>query len=83
MEATFSSPLAPSIEGLIRSKRAQGYKYVASAYLLRKLDEYALETSWESPVLGREIAEGFAGARPGESWETTSGRRGVARALGE
>lgn len=83
MERAFSSPLGPSIEGLIAYKRAQGYKYVASAYLLSKLDEFALERSWESPVLGRELAEGFARARPAESWETTSGRRSVVRALGE
>ena len=83
MGPALSSPLAPSIEGLIASKRAQGYKYVASAYLLSKLDEFALESSWDSPTLGRELAEGFAAPRPGESWETTSGRRSVVRALGE
>lgn len=83
MATTFSSPLAPSIEGLIASKRAQGYKYAASAYLLARLDAFALESSWDSPVLGRELAEGYAGARPGESWETTSARRSVVRALGE
>ena len=83
MERALESPIGPSIEGLIAYKRAQGYKYDASAYLLSKLDEFALEVSWASPALGRELAEGFAAPRPGESWETTSGRRSVVRALGE
>ena len=83
MTREFSSALGPSIEGLIRSKRAQGYKYDASAYLLSRLDDFAAELGWESPVLGRELAEGFGAPRPNESWATTSGRRGVARALAE
>lgn len=81
MAVTFSSPLAPSIEGLVRMKRAQGYKYEGGAYRLSQLDRYAIEHGWESPVVGRELAEGFSARRPDESWETTFGRRSAVREL--
>ena len=77
-----SSPLAPSIEGCVAAKRAQGYKYVSGERDLGRIDAFAVEVGWSSPALGRELVEAFIAPRPGERPGTTGLRQSSARTLG-
>ena len=82
MARELSSPLAPSIEGCVSAKRAQGYKYASGEGELGRLDAFAVDAGWSSPALGRELVEAYIAPRAGERPTTTGKRRNAARTLG-
>lgn len=78
---TFSSALAPYIQGLLDQKRSLGYKYDTEEYVLRSLDRYWAEANGASAHVTRESLLGWMEKKPTEDVASRSSRISVARQL--
>ena len=73
--ATWSSPLADTLQRFLEGKRAAGYRYRAEAERLGALDRFLLETlSPTDPVITSDMVRAFVARRGSES-ETTRAHR--------
>ena len=73
--ATWSSPLADTLQRFLEGKRAAGYRYRAEAERLGALDRFLRETlSPNDPVITNDIVRAFV-ARRGTESETTRAHR--------
>lgn len=63
---TFSSSLAPAIEGLIREKRAAGYVYNSNANVLKELDNFCIENGFDSETVTKNLSDAWAVQRDTE-----------------
>ena len=82
MSDTYVSVFAPYIKGLIAAKRAVGYNYDGTEYLLRKFDSYCVACP-PSSALSRNLVLGWVKAKDGENPGTQRARLSVARELGK
>jgi len=80
-EYNYSSSIAPFIEGLIEEKRASGYVYSSSADILKKLDTFCLENSFECTTVTKELADAWSVQRPTEGLNARNIRVGILRQL--
>jgi integrase len=80
-EFHYQSPLKPFIEGMIREKRALGYKYVSSARTLYRFDQFCLAYGEGDALITRSLAHAWIQKRPNEALATLSNRAGVLRQL--
>ena len=65
MNTAYSSVFAPSISGLVATKRAAGYAYETAECYLHQFDRYAaLHPAYS--CLTRELVRGWAQAKDGE-----------------
>lgn len=63
----YHSLLAPYISGLIRQKRADGYRYEFEAYMLEHFDRFCMENGFDHGSLTRDLVMAWAEQRPTES----------------
>lgn len=63
---TFSSSLAPAIEGLIREKRSSGYMYNSNADVLKELDTFCIEKGFDSETVTKTLSDAWAVQRDTE-----------------
>ena len=73
-ERSYSSALAPCIEGLVAAKRACGFSYEQVAYNLERIDRFCTESGFADPVVTREMAAAWAEAVPGEGGASRQSR---------
>ncbi|WAH38845.1 tyrosine-type recombinase/integrase [Alicyclobacillus dauci] len=78
---TYSSPVHEFIEGVVRKKRAMGYKYDSCARTLYKFDRFCLEYGCTEPVLSKELVTAWSQKHPNEAQSTLRNRVGVVRQL--
>lgn len=62
----YSSVFAPYIEGLIESKRLNGFIYDNPSLVLRTFDEFITEKHPEATILTKEISDEWCSKRPTE-----------------
>ena len=75
----YQSFLAPMIERFIEEKRACGYKYVAEADSLRRLDRFLSEQELKEAELPKALVKRWIAKDPNESLRTHRTRIGVVR----
>ena len=63
---SFSSSLAPFIQGLIDQKRANGYTYNAHVLALYRFDKFCVSRGFDGECLPRELVMDWAVRYPGE-----------------
>jgi len=77
----FESALSPYIQGLLDEKRAMGYKYDVEAYVLRRFDQYWVETIGDSAQVTPETLAGWLKQSSTEGKSSQSQRIWVVRQL--
>jgi integrase len=80
-ERSYSSPLAPYIEGLLGMKRACGYSYELEAYVLAGFDSFCIDRGLEDAAITRELVAAWAERRPTEGKGYRSQRVSFVRQL--
>ena len=80
-EFHYQSPLKPCIEGMIREKRSLGYKYVSSARILYRFDQFCLTYGCDDAVITQPLAHAWIQKAPNESLATLHNRACVLRQL--
>ena len=80
-EFHYQSPLKPCIEGMIREKRSLGYKYVSSARILYRFDQFCLTYGCDDAVITQPLAHAWIQKAPNESPATLQNRASVLRQL--
>ena len=75
----FHSAVASSIEQFIEEKRALGYKYVAEADSLRRLDRFLCEQGLAEAELPKPLVQHWIAKDPNESLRTHRARIGLVR----
>jgi integrase len=75
----YQSVLAPMIERFIEEKRACGYKYVAEADSLRRLDRFLCEQELTGVELPKGLVQRWIAKGPNESLRTHRARIGLVR----
>jgi site-specific recombinase XerD len=75
----YQSALAPMIERFIQEKRACGYKYVAEADSLRRLDRFLREQELTEADLPKTLVLRWIAKDPNESLRTHRARIGLVR----
>ena len=63
---TFSSSLAPAIEGLIQEKRASGYMYNSNADVLKELDTFCIKNGYDAETVTKSLSDAWAVQRETE-----------------
>jgi integrase len=77
----YSSMLAPYIQGLVEQKRANGFSYVDSAYMLQRFDRFCENYGLASIELPRELVMEWSIQRPNENLTTRNHRVSLIRQL--
>ena len=75
----YQSVLAPMIERFIQEKRACGYKYVAEADSLRRLDRFLREQELTEADLPKTLVLRWIAKDPNEGLRTHRARIGLVR----
>ena len=63
---TYTSALAPYIEGFISEKRSFGYFFNGASYQLFRLDQYWKDHKYDDPCMTFEMLNEWLCAKPGE-----------------
>ena len=77
----YKSSLAPYIVGLIKEKRACGYKYEFEAYILESFDRFCIEQGHTADTITRELVMRWAIQRPVEGKNYRNSRVSFVRQL--
>jgi len=79
--ATYQSPLGECIKGLLRHKRALGYRYDTPELTLRHFDQFCITSNWTTPSLDKSLVDRWNQKRSHEAHATWKGRIQVIRQL--
>jgi len=77
----FQSHLAQYIEGLVREKRAAGYKYSSQGKILEMFDRFLIDNGFDDGSLTREMVMSWATQRPTECKNYRNNRVSAVRQL--
>jgi integrase/recombinase XerD len=80
-EFNYQSPLKTFIEGMIREKRSLGYKYISSARLLYRFDQFCLTYGCDDAVITQPLVHAWIQKTSNESLTTLQKRASVLRQL--
>ena len=80
-EFHYQSPLKAFIEGMIREKRSLGYKYISSARILYRFDQFCLTYGGDDALITQPLAHAWIQKAPNEAPATLHNRACVLRQL--
>lgn len=78
---SYSSSLAPAIEGLIAERRASGFMYNSAEYTLKAIDTFCIENNHTSSTVTKELADKWSMLRDSEGWVGRKNRVTILRQL--
>ena len=78
---SYSSTLAPSIEGLIAERRASGFMYNSAEYILKEIDTFCIENNHTSETVTKDLADKWSMLRDTEGWARRKSRVSILRQL--
>lgn len=78
---SYSSSLAPSIEGLIAERRASGFMYNSAEYILKEIDTFCIENNYTVTTVTKELADKWSMLRDTEGWVGRKNRVTILRQL--
>lgn len=79
----YSSMFAQNIEGLIKEKKALGYKYEAEAAALKRFDDFCIKFQGDTNKLSKELVYAWNECQPHETQGNMNGRISIVRQLGK
>ena len=78
---TFSSSIAPMIEGHITERRASGFMYNSAADVLKEFDTFCIENGFHEDTVTKEMADAWSIQRVSEGINSRNIRVSILRQL--